>query len=128
MDLEKLYEEIAHVQETMSKLAADTQEYKDLSDILLNLYKVLVEFERLDNARLDSDNQLNIEKAKADTERVEFETKLESDKHKNFTDLIKTSSMGAFTLLGILMTVYAEETRIVTSRAFSIAARLIPRI
>lgn len=128
MDLEKLYEEIAHVQDTMSKLAADTQEYKDLSDILVNLYKVLVEFERLENARLDSDNQLEIEKAKARTAAEEAELSLESDKHKNVTDLVKAGAMGMVTLAGILVTVYAEETRVITSKAFSFVTRIIPKI
>lgn len=128
MDLEKLYEEIAHVQETMSKLAADTAEYKELSEILLNLYKTLVEFEKLENARLDSDNQLKIEQAKARTEGMEAELNLEADKHRNYIDLAKTFLMGSMTITGILLTVYAEETRVVTSKAFSIATRLIPRI
>lgn len=128
MDLEKLYEEIAHVQETMSKLAADTAEYKELSEILLNLYKTLVEFEKLENARLDSDNQLKIEQAKARTEGMEAELNLESDKHRNYIDLAKTFLMGSMTITGILLTVYAEETRVVTSKAFSIVTRLIPRI
>lgn len=128
MDLDKLYEEIAHVQDEMSKLAADSQQYKDLSEILLNLYKTLVEFEKLENARLDSDNQLKIEQAKARTEGMEAELNLESDKHRNYIDLAKTFMMGSMTIAGILLTVYAEETRAVTSKAFSIATRLIPRI
>lgn len=128
MDLEKLYLEISHVQEEMAKTSADTEEYRQLTNELLELYRVVTELEKLEIELENSKKEREEAKEKARIEDISSQRKLEEAKYEANIELIKTIFVGSLMMSVAMMTLYAEETRVITSKAWQFATRLLPRI
>lgn len=147
MDYRELLEkEIARVQNKLGSLTPGTEQYQTLINELKELSKLYesdykLELEKLDSyakrdeadakieqAKLDSERNHEIEMAKVKTERANAEKAAQTQKKSDILGLTKTVVAGGIALLTVVATIYCEETRIITSKGWQIATKLLPKL
>ena len=127
MDYDKCEQEIINLQDEMSKTAVDTEQYKSYLEAFKVLNDAVHAVDEWTNESYKIAESIKVEKLKIESENLANQMKLEQAKYEAKLGLIKTLAGGGLMLAGILVTIYAEETKVITTKAWQLATHLIPR-
>ena len=126
MDREMLEAKIKEIQESMKNMDVKSQEYDKLLTKLKETYKLLADFEANELDYFIKGEEHKLTEAKFDAEQDQNRVKNEQAKKDRCKDILKVAITGVLGVTSVVIVVYAEGTRIVTSKAFSIATKMLP--
>lgn len=125
METDKLVLEMDHVIDVLSKYDPTTEEYAVATENLSTLNKIHVERRKLENEIYSIETNYTIETDKRISEKLDIQTKAATEAANRKKDYAKIAAVvGGSILLG-LITIYAEETRVITSKVGQLTASII---
>lgn len=127
MDYDKCEQEIINLQDEMSKTSVDTEQYKSYLEAFKVLNDAVHAVDEWTNESYKIAESIEVEKLRIESENLANQMKLEQAKYEAKLGLIKALAGGGLMLAGILVTIYAEETKVITTKAWQLATHLIPR-
>lgn len=125
---DKLYEERNDIVEKLGTLTIGSDEYKECLSTLEKLDSIIHKDEDMILQEENSVRKLDIDEMKAKMDYDNAQDTIQCEKKKSKRDILKTVlSIGAM-LLCTFLTIFAEDTRVISSKALNHARDFKPKL
>ena len=126
MNREKLESKVSEIQKAMADIDVTDPEYDKLLTKLKETYKLLAELDSNELEYYIKNEEHKLKEKEFEAEQTQNEVKIEQAKKDRKKDIAKAVLGGIITTTSLLIVIYAEETRIITSKALGTAMKMIP--
>ena len=119
MDIEELIKEEERIQKMLRATVPGSQEYQNLKQDLVDIQKLRLEAQKVDDQKIDQNWRREIEENKVIAEEKANRLKSADTKRHDILDVVKVGIAVLGSLAGIILTGNLEETHILSQKAFS---------